>query len=598
MVIAHAHCPAHYAQLVLLEDWRPWVDDDATEYESLARGWPHDESQCVACQVIPTWTGLARSLGATAGRDRRQRWRSDARAALRRAYPNRYQLVLAHRAAVSAAARAAPEAQARVGCEAVKFLAAGLRKARSERLIPRRWSADPRRDPRDYEGPWPRHWPCVEIARSDLASGFVESLRQAYPQRFPSGSAFPFADPREYAAAFIRSVIAEAIRLDLPLRANSLPVQSLLCELHGLVSRQGQTFASLWLIDDVDFSAVQGRAIDAVTFASAGQLDRAVASFMPEAWWSGFPMQWASALHGGLLYASGEGFSQHFDTTDGLNLSIRRLVDAIHLATGCTGFDRWVWMGEPSRIHLNVPESHPQTELGITEPRWRRVATITPAELPGIAVLSDLLSHANKQIRRGSSQPTVSSVAVALSRYRQSLESLAAGRWRDAVVDLSIALEATLSPGDEHIENTLRLRAAHFLDGDDKATAAQTDRDVKHLYDLRSDLVHGNTRYKRTPAKLCEERGYTDLRLGMWFLLDRWRDIVRRLICVRLLLSETRCDLWPLIGKTRADDLLMPDKRGELQRRIAGEATAIGLPRLLEPTTPLVNDLQPARSSL
>jgi hypothetical protein len=84
----------------------------------------------------------------------------------------------------------------------------------------------------------------------------------------------------------------------------------------------------------------------------------------------------------------------------------------------------------------------------------------------------------------------------------------------------------------------------------------------------------------------------------MWFLLDRWRDIVRRLICVRLLLSETRCDLWPLIGKTRADDLLMPDKRGELQRRIAGEATAIGLPRLLEPTTPLVNDLQPARSSL
>jgi len=579
--------------VVTLAEIRPWGgSDDPGEYAALPVDWPHDERDCPACMALYPWRWAARALAM----ERADRGHGDRRAAseaFAHAYPNRFRSVAQHRRQVRAAAKVAPERAQRVRAEGVRFLVTGLAMARAKRLIPSRWTEHPKQP---YDGPWPDHWPCVEIGKSDCADGFVQALREAYPDRFPQGSAFPFADPHEYAAAFIRAVIADAICDNTPLRANSAAVRSLLNELHRLLSKRGQTFASLWLIDDVDFTAVDGQIVNGIVLRAPKNIAQTVSSLFPEAWWASWPHHGASAYQGGLLFAMAEGVSQHWDTTDTLNLSIRRIVDAIHLATGSTGFDRTVWLGEPSMIHLNIPEAQPQTELGIVESPWRRVAKVTPADLAGLSALGALLAQAQTQTPNRGGQPTVPSLAIAVGRYRRSLTD---ENWRDAVFDLAIALEAAL-PGKEKIETRLRNWAAWLLADDGQSEAATIRRDIKHLYDLRSDLIHGNARYERTPAKMCEERGFAQTHHldPMWPLLDSWRDIVRRVICARLLLADIRCGdaLWPLIGGTAVQATLAdPKRRSAWRQRLAEESVVIGLPRMIEPAQPLANRLHQPR---
>jgi hypothetical protein len=579
--------------VVTLAEIRPWGgSDDPGEYAALPVDWPHDARDCPACMALYPWRWAARAP-AMEGADRGHGDRRAASEAFAHAYPNRFRSVAQHRRQVRAAAKVAPERAQRVRAEGVRFLVTGLAMARAKRLIPSRWTEHPKQP---YDGPWPDHWPCVEIGKSDCADGFVQALRDAYPDRFPHGSAFPFADPHEYAAAFIRAVIADAIRDNTPLRANSAAVRSLLNELHRLLSKRGQTFASLWLIDDVDFTAVDGQIVNGIVLRAPKNIAQTVSSLFPEAWWASWPHHGASAYQGGLLFAMAEGVSQHWDTTDTLNLSIRRIVDAIHLATGSTGFDRTVWLGEPSMIHLNIPEAQPQTELGIVESPWRRVAKVTPADLAGLSALGALLAQAQTQTPNRGGQPTVPSLAIAVGRYRRSLTD---ENWRDAVFDLAIALEAAL-PGKEKIETRLRNWAAWLLADDGQSEAATIRRDIKHLYDLRSDLIHGNARYERTPAKMCEERGFAQTHHldPMWPLLDSWRDIVRRVICARLLLADIRCGdaLWPLIGGTAVQATLAdPKRRSAWRQRLAEESAVIGLPRMIEPAQPLANRLDQPR---
>jgi hypothetical protein len=122
--------------------------------------------------------------------------------------------------------------------------------------------------------------------------------------------------------------------------------------------------------------------------------------------------------------------------------------------------------------------------------------------------------------------------------------------------------------------------------------------DIGDLYDLRSDLIHGNARFRRSPQALCDARGYTRPLPGdrLDALLDRWRDIVRRAIVARLLLADQRCGdaLWPLLGNQVAVDrcLVRQDKREEWCQRLADEAGALGLPFLIEPAPPLVDYLR------
>jgi len=585
--------------MVTLVEIRPWGDnDDPSEYSTLATDWPHAEERCPACTAFGAWFFTARWTAMADGDSRLTGVKRAARAAFKSAYPNRFQGVEEHRRQVRRAAGDAPAAAKRVQIQAAKFLVEGLAQTRREGLIPR----VPKPGSRDrFDGPWPYWWSCVEIAQSEAAKPLLVALREAYPARFGAESASPYQQPERYAAALLRAVIAESIVEQCRPSAHSRIAHAAIDELHRVAASDGQTYSSLWLIDDLDLTAVDRQSFDGLTFYAPRkfQAQNVISLLLPEAMWASEPSRVLHAEHGGFTYASADGArGDHWETTRVLNERIGRFALAIRLATGSTGPNRMVWMGEPSWIHVEMPEAHPQTEDTIFESHLRRIGVIKADDLPGLTALAALIEQAQHQSAgKGKEQGTVSSVAIALGRYARSYTGLT---WQDTVLDLATALEACLGPNDQRkISLTLRTRAAHLLGRSNKARANEVSQDVKDLYNLRSDLIHGNARFKRTPQALCDARGYPGTyTLDVYrlrYLLDRWRDIVRRAICARLLLADTLCGdpLWPLVGDPVAVDrfLVRQDKREEWCQRLVDEANALGLPLLVEPAPPLVDFL-------
>jgi hypothetical protein len=586
--------------VVTLAEIRPWEDnDDPSEFTSLSSDWPHASEHCPGCVAVSPWFWTAH-FSAEPAQDRSVRGLlRAARAAFESAYPSRYREVEEHRRQVRRAALEAPVAAKRVQAEAAKWLVRGLAEARKQGFV----AKVPREGSRQhFDGPWPYWYGCVEIAQSEAAEPLLAALREAYPARFdaPSGSAYlpPYKDPARYAAALLRAVIAEAIVARRRPTARSRATRPILEELHRAAAQDGQTFASLWLIDDLDLAAVNRQSFDGLTFHAPRELQdqNVVSSLMPEAMWASEPYRMPHADRGGFIYASqGGARGDHWETTKVLNERIGKFALAIRLATGSTGPNRMVWMGEPSWIHVEMPEAHPQVENQILG-HWRRVAAVKPEDLSGLVDLVALIGRAQEQSAgKGQKQGTVSAVSIALGRYSRSYAGLI---WQDTVLDLATALEACFGPENkEEIGLTLRTRAAHLLGRNDAARADEIYGDLADLYDLRSDLIHGNARFRHTPQELCDARGYAHTfpsdRLGA--LLDRWRDIVRRAIVARLLLADTRCGepLWPLRGNQVAVDrcLVRPDKREQWCQRLVDEAAALSLPLLIEPAPPLIDYL-------
>ena len=471
---------------------------------------------------------------------------------------------------------------------ASKFLRLAYGEARRQQLIPKH-------DAHGYHGnsrgPWPLSWPVREIAQSDISAPLVTALRKAYPARFGTESKFPFRDPHLYVAALLRASIAESVLRDDPLSPRSPASLSMLEEFHRVVSLDGQRFCSLWSISDVDFRYVNRAEVAGVTLVHASPpRDLEVSHRIPEGLWVGDGF---SGIFTGLLYGWGEGLEHHWDVTKAINGRIGRLLAALRLGTAGTIQERTSWMGETSMIHVEMPEAHPQGGDGFGESIWRRKASITTDQLPGLEKLAALLDRLEPK----DSNTTRAAVTVAIGRYTRSFRG---ADWRDNLLDLSTALEACLTPPKEEIGLTLRTRAAHLLAHDDSEQAASIYDDIDDLYNLRSDIVHGNPKPRKELAKLWEERGYDQLfeRDKVHLLLDRWRDIVRRAIAARLLLGDSLlgAPLWPFVpvgGKQIKVDrfLVRADSRAEWRERIVTGAAAYGLPLLADPAAPLIDYL-------
>lgn len=180
---------------------------------------------------------------------------------------------------------------------------------------------------------------------------------------------------------------------------------------------------------------------------------------------------------------------------------------------------------------------------------------------------------------------------LAIWRYSQSTRI---GHWQNTVLDLATALEACLGQGErEEIGLCLRTRAAHLLAFDDSVQADEVYSDVESLYGLRSDIIHGRTKLSTSLALLWTARSYdqvldTD---NLHVLLDRWQDIVRRSITIRLALADDSLGdpLWPLTGRpTKVDKLLIrQDTREQWHERIVAVSASFGLPCLTEQAPPL-----------
>ncbi len=130
---------------------------------------------------------------------------------------------------------------------------------------------------------------------------------------------------------------------------------------------------------------------------------------------------------------------------------------------------------------------------------------------------------------------------------------------------------------------------------DDSVLAEAIYRDVTDLYQLRSDIIHGNPKMRRDLPTLWGERGYTHVLTTdrTHTLLDRWRDIVRRALTARLMLRDDRLGppIWPFVGMKGDVDLKLAVKseRDAWRARVVAGATTYGLPLLVEPAPPLVD---------
>jgi hypothetical protein len=273
---------------------------------------------------------------------------------------------------------------------------------------------------------------------------------------------------------------------------------------------------------------------------------------------------------------------------------MERFLYALRLGTGATVQMRKVWSGETSMIHVNLPSPRePEDSLGSIDSFWRRQITLKPEHLPGLNRLMAVI-QAMEPDGRGEKPNPIPPVLLAIWRHSRSTRVTAS--WQDVVLDLATALEACLGQGvKEEISLCLRTRAAHLLAFDDSVQADDVYTDVEDLYNLRSDVIHGRTKLRWDLQSLWKARGYSHVmpQDSLHVLFDRWREIVRRSITIRLALADDSLGdpLWPLIGQpTKVDKLLIRrDTREQWRERIEAVSASFGLPCLTEPA-PLLWD--------
>jgi hypothetical protein len=425
-----------------------------------------------------------------------------------------------------------------------------------------------------------------------MAAPFVAALEAAYPARFGDKSLFPFKDPTGYVQAYLRAVIAYSSVNDHPVAFNSWAATAMLRELDRVISLDGQEFACISVLSDVDFQAVHDEDVGGVRLCGRGDRIHFVSQILPEALWAddhGYPLPGEHPQ--GLLVGQVIGKFDAWRATPPITAAMDRFIYALRLGSAVTTHKRKVWSGETSMIHVYLPSAHEPEEVLALDSHWRRRIALTPAHLPGLRRLMKVLEGLEPGTSKDKPKP-VPSVLLAIWRYSRSFRVMAP--WQDTVLDLATALEACLGPASkEEIGLCLRTRAAHLLAFDDSAQADAIYSDIEDLYSVRSNIIHGNTKLKPDLPSLWKARGYEHIfetdRLHLLF--DRWQDIVRRAITHRLALADSSLGpaLWPLTGpEVKVDKMLVRrDTREQWHERVVAVSASFGLPCLTEQAPPL-----------
>ncbi|MEV6135222.1 hypothetical protein AB0L63_03975 [Nocardia sp. NPDC051990] len=182
----------------------------------------------------------------------------------------------------------------------------------------------------------------------------------------------------------------------------------------------------------------------------------------------------------------------------------------------------------------------------------RRTARLDGTEGPAIAALITLVDEA--QSKTGGEGIWLSSFREALDRFAHFDDTTP---YTEQLVSLATSLEGVMLGTNEGEGLTLRLctRVTALLANDDDP-AGELFEDLKQLYNLRSNIVHGgevleSTLNKNLKAINCvpgiEEEENPLVRLG--YAVDRLRDIVRRSILARTCLASGKEPPWPFKEK-------------------------------------------------
>jgi len=239
-----------------------------------------------------------------------------------------------------------------------------------------------------------------------------------------------------------------------------------------------------------------------------------------------------------------------YAVSSNLSARISRFLLLVRLLYATTAWTAYEVTGPSTHLHPIGPRL---TVSRLHQGLVRRVLTVVPQYESQIAGLDTHL----KTVQRHDSQMMFTSFGLAISRFTRSYETV---DWDAQILDLSTALEAAIS-GTDKTDVILRLktRAAALL-ADDTDSAELIFADIGHLYELRSALIHGGSfgrsKFERRVHTISSVPHDAPLGVAVEHMVDRLRDIVRRLILARICLAVE--NVWQL-GRDEGVDARLAD---------------------------------------
>ena len=223
----------------------------------------------------------------------------------------------------------------------------------------------------------------------------------------------------------------------------------------------------------------------------------------------------------------------------------------------------------------------------------QRVIEFAPEHAPAITTLSEFVDAA--VVKRDKMVAT--SFDLALHNYTRSHQQ---GDYYDRIINLATALEAVLTGSDDDTEGVglrLRTRAAALLWTESDPGRAIFD-DIKHLYNLRSRLVHGARiaqkdllKWLKAVSTVPDDAMYG---VAFSFAVDRLRDLVRRSFLARLCLASGDDPLWKFETSTPVDTALSDEtERARWRQSWRDMLASLGVAEAADPAIRAVDPLAP-----
>ena len=449
--------------------------------------------------------------------------------------------------------------------------------------------------------PRSRYRPWIRMARDyfghsvETDGPLSEALKTAIPERFKGRQLDEAMDwPSRYASALLEGAVAAATLADEPYEASSPSVQGVIDQFINKVKAPPATTV-LQIVTDVDVASEgdgetgpdtlgQTLRIGEVEIVRVGinaeeYIERELKS-------AGYEVERENVINSpgptSMLVArvcDSVGINARSLTA---HRRLQNLTTAIRLATGATVSTLVTIEGEPGDIRTLSPHIQPHS-MQMMRLGNREVALGTD-DASGIGALAN---RVHEWFDHDSLE--ANPLMLAVGRLNRSIDGRATTH-ADIVTDIAIGLEAAFA-GTGHSEVSLRLRtrAADLLATDDDP-GDRIYQDVKELYQLRSDFVHGrilrSKDFEKAIGGVSSATRSKHFGEKVQLALDRWRDILRRAILARAALSADGAP-WQFAKSVDIERVLRsPTERDKWLHQMHGYWADLNLASALEPAVP------------
>jgi hypothetical protein len=463
------------------------------------------------------------------------------------------------------------------------FLAEAFTCLEKERVLPRS-----RYEPWIHMG---THYEGHLLASLPACARLESEIEAAFPQIFAVRNGHPSDFASIYPATLVDAVVARLTKAGEPYDHSMPQARQSIEELIILIGAKQQSAICIRIAADIvappGFKSGPLEVISVSNNHSGPPVQTMIERLIPEAGYEADKMRMEMMGRDRVLLVArsterrdtGNRIDDPFTVAaDRMDRQIDEFLTAVRLVTNSTapnllsvrGIAGWVRRYPPE---VSVVPSMPFRFV-------RRSAVFNADDGPRLHRIANRLSSAARP----------APLSIAIGRFNRSY---IAAPWWERLLDLAIALEAVFGEAGEREDTTLRMRTrVASLLATPTDTADRLFADVGHCYDLRSIVVHGITKQPNEIKKIVEKVPATATGTGAAadkteLLVDRFRDIVRRAILVRLVLSGASAPIWPFNGRNEMDRWLSDDReRAHLRREWRQRVRALGFPRAADAAPP------------